>query len=77
MTNRTVDADAMAFTLGAPGGRTIRTCPTSRDGATERVEDNVRKRTSVDVVWGGSEAGAVLAPTRYRPGDVGGPNFSH
>jgi len=72
MTNRTDKADAVAFALRASGRRTIRTCPTSTDGATELVEDNVRKRTSVVVVWGGSGTGSVVAPNRYRPYDGAG-----
>lgn len=77
MTNRTSEANAMAFTFVASDRRTIRTCPTSMDGATERVEDNVRSRTSVDVVWGGSGAGNLLEPSRYRPDDGGGITTAH
>jgi hypothetical protein len=77
MTNRTAEADAVAFAFVAPGRRAIPTCPTSMDGATHPVAGNVRKRTSVDVVWGGSGTGTVLAPTRYRPGDGGGSSFTH
>ena len=77
MTNGMDEVDAVAFASYAPGRRTIRTCPTPTDGATELVEDNVRKRTSVDVVWGGSGAGSVHVPARYRPGGGGGPLFTH
>ena len=69
-------ASVTAFALSAPGCRNIRTCPTSMDGATP-VEDNVRLRMSLDVVWGGTGTGTVSLPTRRRTGDGGGRFFAH
>lgn len=77
MGNRTRSASVAALALVAPGPGIIRTCPTSKDGATAQVEGNVRKRTSVDVVWRGSGAGNVSPPTRCRAGDGGGHLFVH
>jgi len=77
MTNRMDTADAVVFACVASGRRATPTCPKAMDGATDSVEDNVRKRSSVDVVRGGSGTGAVLAPNRYRPGDVAGWFLDH
>lgn len=76
MANRTGRASVATLCLGAPVGRTIRTCPTSMDGATP-VEDDARLDTSVDVVWRGTGTGNVSEPARRRTGDGGGRVLAH
>jgi hypothetical protein len=76
MANRTGPASVTALALVAPVDRSIRTCPTSTDGATS-VARHVTERTSVDVVWSGRERGNVCVPTRGRSGDGGGRFFAH
>ena len=51
MTNWSGEADAVTSAFVASGSRATRTCPTSMDGATDPVEDNV----------GESGGGLVLA----------------
>ena len=76
MANRTGRASGTAFAPIAPVDRSIRTCPTSTDGATS-VADDVTERMSVDVVWSDRETGNVCMPTRGRSGDGGGHFFTH
>jgi hypothetical protein len=76
MANRTGPASVAALALVATGRWSIRTCPTSTDGATS-VADHVTERTSVDVVWSGREGGTLPVPTRGRSGDGGGHFFAH
>ena len=76
MANRTGQVSVIALALFAPVDRSIRTCPTSTDGATS-VAGHVTERTSVDVVWSGRERGTVWVPTRLRSGDGGGHLFAH
>ncbi len=76
MANRTGPASVTALAQFAPGGRSIRTCPASTDGATT-VASHVTERTSVDVVRGERGRGNVTLPTRGRSGDGGGHFFAH
>lgn len=76
MANRTGQASVVALALVAPVDRSIRTCPTSTDGATS-VARHVTERTSVDVVWSDHRRGTLTVPTRDRPGDGGGHLFAH
>ena len=71
MANRTGLASVAALARFAPVDRSIRTCPTSTDGAAS-VARHVTERTSVDVVWSGRGRGNVSLPTRGRSGDGGG-----
>ncbi len=76
MANRTGAMDATAFVFFAPGRRSIRTCPTSTEGATEWSR-TVGRRATVDVVGRGSETGNESVPPRCRAGDAGGPVLAH
>jgi hypothetical protein len=76
MANRTGPASVAALVLFAPVDRSIRTCPTSTEGATS-VARHVTERTSVDVVWSDRAKGNVSLPTRGRSGDGGGHFFAH
>jgi hypothetical protein len=74
--NWTGQASVAALALVAPADRSIRTCPTSTDGATS-VARHVTERTSVDVGWSERGPGNVTVPTRVRSGDGGGHSFAH
>jgi hypothetical protein len=76
MANRTGQVSVVALALVAPVDRSIRTCPTSTDGATS-VARHVTERTSVDVVWSERGTGTLWVPTRGRSGDGGGRFFAH
>src|SRR5262245_5776677 len=76
MANGCESATVAALAPFAPARGSIRTCPTSMDGATP-VEDNVTERTSVDVVWCGDRTGNTFVPTRRSTGDGGGRLFAH